>query len=44
MGCAIPLVCLLIIFGAVGILTGNWAALYEEVVRDARGMEPSHVS
>ena len=26
-GCAIPLVCLLIIFGAVGILTGNWAAL-----------------
>ena len=27
MGCAIPLVCLLIIFGAVGILTGNWAAL-----------------
>jgi len=27
MGCAIPLVCLLIIFGAVGILTGNWATL-----------------
>ena len=26
-GCAIPLVCLLIIFGAVGVLTGNWAAL-----------------
>ena len=26
-GCAIPLVCLLVIFGAVGILTGNWAAL-----------------
>ena len=27
MGCAIPLDCLLIIFGAVGVLTGNWAAL-----------------
>ncbi len=27
MGCAVPLVCLLIIFGAVGILTGDWAAL-----------------
>ena len=26
-GCAVPLVCLLVIFGAVGILTGNWAAL-----------------
>ena len=26
-GCAIPLVCLLVIFGAVGVLTGNWAAL-----------------
>ncbi|HEV8699200.1 MAG TPA: M23 family metallopeptidase [Candidatus Limnocylindrales bacterium] len=26
-GCAVPLVCLLIIFGAVGILAGNWAAL-----------------
>ena len=27
MGCAIPLVCLLVIFGGVGVLTGNWAAL-----------------
>jgi len=26
-GCAIPLVCILILFGAVGILTGRWAAL-----------------
>jgi len=26
-GCAVPLVCLLIVFGTFGILTGNWAAL-----------------
>jgi murein DD-endopeptidase MepM/ murein hydrolase activator NlpD len=26
-GCAVPLVCLLILFGAVGVLTGRWAAL-----------------
>ena len=26
-GCAVPLACLLILFGAVGVLTGRWAAL-----------------
>jgi hypothetical protein len=34
-GCAIPLVCLLIVFGAVGVLTGNWAALAAPDVPDA---------
>jgi hypothetical protein len=33
-GCAVPLVCLLIVFGAVGILTGNWAALAAPKVPD----------
>jgi hypothetical protein len=34
-GCAIPLVCILILFGAVGILTGRWAALAAPDVPDA---------
>lgn len=34
-GCAIPLVCLLIVFGAVGVLMGNWAALAAPDVPDA---------
>jgi hypothetical protein len=34
-GCAIPLVCILILFGAVGILTGRWAALAVPDVPDA---------
>jgi hypothetical protein len=34
-GCAVPLVCILILFGAVGILTGNWAALAAPKVPDA---------
>jgi hypothetical protein len=34
-GCAIPLVCLLIVFGAAGILVGNWAALAAPDVPDA---------
>ena len=33
-GCAVPLVCVLIIFGAVGILTGRWAALAAPDVPD----------
>ena len=34
-GCAVPLVCILILFGAVGILTGRWAALAAPKVPDA---------
>ena len=34
-GCAVPLVCILILFGAVGILTGRWAALAAPDVPDA---------
>jgi len=34
-GCAVPLVCLLIVFGAIGVLTGNWAALAAPDVPDA---------
>jgi hypothetical protein len=34
-GCAVPLVCILILFGAVGILTGNWAALAAPKLPDA---------
>jgi hypothetical protein len=34
-GCAIPLVCLLIVFGAAGILVGNWAALAAPDIPDA---------
>ena len=34
-GCAVPLVCLLIVLGAVGILSGNWAALAAPDVPDA---------
>ena len=34
-GCAVPVVCLLIVFGAVGLLTGNWAALAAPDVPDA---------
>ncbi len=34
-GCAVPLVCILILFGAVGILTGRWAALAAVDVPDA---------
>lgn len=34
-GCAVPLVCILILFGAVGILTGRWAALAAPDLPDA---------
>jgi hypothetical protein len=34
-GCAVPLACLLIVFGAVGVLTGNWAALAAPKIPDA---------
>ena len=34
-GCAVPLVLVLIVFGAVGILTGNWAALAAPDLPDA---------
>jgi hypothetical protein len=34
-GCAVPLVCILILFGAVGVLTGRWAALAAPDVPDA---------
>ncbi|HEV8281560.1 MAG TPA: M23 family metallopeptidase [Candidatus Limnocylindrales bacterium] len=34
-GCAVPLVCILILFGAVGILTGRWAALAAPALPDA---------
>ena len=33
-GCAVPLVCILILFGAVGILSGRWAALAAPDVQD----------
>lgn len=34
-GCAIPLVCILILFGAAGVLTGRWAALAAPELPDA---------
>ena len=34
-GCAVPLVCILIVFGAVGVLTGRWAALAAPDIPDA---------
>ena len=34
-GCAVPLVCVLILFGAVGILTGRWAVLAAPELPDA---------
>ena len=34
-GCAVPLVCILILFGAVGILSGRWAALAAPKLPDA---------
>jgi len=34
-GCAVPIVCILILFGAVGILTGRWAALAAPDLPDA---------
>jgi hypothetical protein len=34
-GCAVPLVCILILFGAVGVLTGRWAALAAPDLPDA---------
>jgi hypothetical protein len=34
-GCAVPLVCILILFGAVAILTGRWAALAAPDLPDA---------
>jgi murein DD-endopeptidase MepM/ murein hydrolase activator NlpD len=33
--CAAPLACLLIVFGAVGVLTGNWAALAAPKIPEA---------
>lgn len=34
-GCAVPLICLLVVFGAVGVLTAQWAALAAPDVPDA---------
>ena len=34
-GCTVPLICILILFGAVGIVTGHWAALAAPALTDA---------